>query len=99
MSMSAKITIFRNKKDEEVARVTFDENFPRGWRIESKAHQTLTTSSQPSKRLVTSGIMISTRKLGDCGSGASRHDWFFSCGTRTKLTRVLQSANCPRYGD
>jgi hypothetical protein len=39
MSMSAKITIFRNKKDEEVARVTFDENFPRGWRIESKAHQ------------------------------------------------------------
>jgi hypothetical protein len=39
MSMSAKMTIFRNKKDEEVARVTFDENFPRGWRIESKAHQ------------------------------------------------------------
>src|SRR5260370_4845465 len=40
--------------------------------------KTLTTSSQPSKRLVTSGIMISTRKLGDCDSGASRHDWFFS---------------------
>src|SRR5260370_33138289 len=39
MSMSAKITIFRNKRDEEVARVTFDETFPRGWRIESKAHQ------------------------------------------------------------
>ena len=39
MSMSPKITIFRNKKDEEVARVTFDENFPQGWRIESKAHQ------------------------------------------------------------
>ena len=36
--MSAKITIFRNKKEEEVARATFDENFPRGWRIESKAH-------------------------------------------------------------
>ncbi len=80
MSMSAKITIFRNKRDEEVARVTFDETFPRGWRIES----------QPSKRLVTSGIMISTRKLGDCDSGASRHDWFFSFGTRTKLTRALQ---------
>jgi hypothetical protein len=43
MSMSAKITIFRNKKDEEVARVTFDENFPRGWRIESKAHQSFET--------------------------------------------------------
>src|SRR5260370_485333 len=40
--------------------------------------KTSTTSSQPRKRLVTSGIMISTRKLGDCDSGASRHDWFFS---------------------
>jgi hypothetical protein len=39
MSMFAKITIFRNKKSEEVARFIFDENFPPGWRIESKAHQ------------------------------------------------------------
>ena len=39
MSMSAKITIFRNKKDEEIARVIFDESFPPGWRIESTAHQ------------------------------------------------------------
>lgn len=38
MSMPAKI-IFRNKKNEEVARVIFDENFPPGWRIESKAQQ------------------------------------------------------------
>jgi hypothetical protein len=37
--MSANITIFRNKKDEEVARVIFDETLPRGWRIESKALQ------------------------------------------------------------
>ncbi len=37
--MSANITIFRNNKDEEVARITFDENFPRGWRIESKAQR------------------------------------------------------------
>jgi hypothetical protein len=37
--MSAKIAIFRNREDEDVARVTFDENFPRGWRIESKALQ------------------------------------------------------------
>jgi hypothetical protein len=39
MSISAKLTIFRNKRDEEVARVIFDENFPPGWRIESKARQ------------------------------------------------------------
>ena len=37
--MSGKITIFRNKRDEELARIIFDENFPRGWRIESKPHQ------------------------------------------------------------
>jgi hypothetical protein len=37
--MSAKITIFRNKRDEEVARITFDENFPQGWRIVSKGHR------------------------------------------------------------
>jgi hypothetical protein len=35
-----KMTIFHNKKHEEVARVIFDENFPPGWRIESKARQT-----------------------------------------------------------
>jgi hypothetical protein len=40
MSMPANITIFRNQKDEEVARVIFDERFPPGWRIESKARQT-----------------------------------------------------------
>lgn len=39
MSMPVKMTIFRNKKDEEVARVIFDENFPPGWRIESKVQQ------------------------------------------------------------
>jgi hypothetical protein len=37
--MSTKITIFRNKKVEEVARVTFNESSPRGWRLESKALQ------------------------------------------------------------
>jgi len=30
-------TICRNKSDEEVARIIFDESFPPGWRIESKA--------------------------------------------------------------
>jgi hypothetical protein len=39
MSIPVKLTIFRNKKDEEVARVIFDENFPPGWRIESKTRQ------------------------------------------------------------
>ena len=39
MSMVAKITIFRNKKGEEVARFIFDENSPPGRRIEPKAHQ------------------------------------------------------------
>ena len=39
MPIPVKLTIFRNKKDEEVARVIFDENFPPGWRIESKARQ------------------------------------------------------------
>jgi hypothetical protein len=37
--MSAKITIFRNQRDEEVARVIFDESFPPGWRIKPKAHR------------------------------------------------------------
>jgi hypothetical protein len=39
MSIPAKLTIFRNKRDEEVARVIFDENFPPGWRIQSKVRQ------------------------------------------------------------
>jgi hypothetical protein len=39
MSIPTKLTVFRNKKDEEVARVIFDENFPPGWRIEPKARQ------------------------------------------------------------
>lgn len=39
MLIPAKLTIFRNRKDEEVARVIFDENFPPGRRIESKARQ------------------------------------------------------------
>lgn len=39
MSIPAKLTIFRNKRGEEVARVIFDEGFPPGWRIESKARQ------------------------------------------------------------
>jgi hypothetical protein len=37
--MCPKITIFRNKKGEEVARVAFDESFPQGWRIKSKANE------------------------------------------------------------
>ena len=39
MSIPAKLTIFRNERDEEVGRVIFDENFPPGWRIESKNRQ------------------------------------------------------------
>src|SRR5260370_37183476 len=52
--------------------------------------KTLTTSSQPSERLVTSGIMISTRKLGDCDSGASRHDWFFSVRYANEITSLIE---------
>jgi hypothetical protein len=37
--MSGKIIIFHNKRDEEVVRITFDENFPPGWRIQCKPHQ------------------------------------------------------------
>lgn len=37
--MSTMITIFRNKKDEEVARVTFNESSPQGWRIEFKTQR------------------------------------------------------------
>jgi len=47
MSIPAKLTNFRNKRDEEVARVMFDENFPSGWRIESKTTKGLRTNSQP----------------------------------------------------
>jgi hypothetical protein len=39
MSIPAKMIIFGNKRDEEVARVVFDETFPPGWRIESNTHQ------------------------------------------------------------
>jgi hypothetical protein len=39
MLIPEKPTIFRNKKEEEVARVIFDKNFPPGWRIESMARQ------------------------------------------------------------
>ena len=35
--LPTKPIIFRNKRDEEVARVVFDEDFPPVWRIESKA--------------------------------------------------------------
>lgn len=38
MSIHAKMIIFRNKRDEEVARVIFDETFPPGWRIEPNTH-------------------------------------------------------------
>jgi hypothetical protein len=39
MSIPAKLTVFRNKRGEEVARLIFDENFPPGWRIRSKARK------------------------------------------------------------
>src|SRR5258708_31607745 len=42
--------------------------------LSPRRSEALTTNSQPSKRLVMCGIRISIRKLGSCGSSASRHD-------------------------
>ncbi len=42
--------------------------------LSPRRNEALTTSFQASKRLVMCGIRISTRKLGSCGSSASRHD-------------------------
>jgi hypothetical protein len=60
--------------------------------------QNLDHKFSESKGLVTSGIMLDP-ETGRLRQRASRHDWFFSSGTRTKLTRALQSANSPGYPD
>ena len=63
----AKTTIFLNKKHEEVARVTFDENFPPSWRIESKVRQGFEHKFSTELEAFNVWHYDFDRKLGDCG--------------------------------